>query len=119
MPYPPGLYGYMTENGTLFYNGKITNETFLGKSPFKGGAVLEAHWNGRVLWEVREPNHHHDGRLLSNGNVLLLCATELPDHIAKKSSRSRTETGCSFKSRGADGQPRLAPGPGAGNASGA
>src|SRR5579862_3081800 len=37
MPYPPGLYGYLTEKGTLFYNGKIPNDSFLGRSPFKGG----------------------------------------------------------------------------------
>lgn len=84
MPYPAGLYGYLTEKGTLFYNGKIPNETFLGKSPFKGGVVLEADWNGKVLWEVRQRDHHHDGRLLKNGNVLLLCAAELPDDLAKK-----------------------------------
>jgi arylsulfotransferase ASST len=84
MPYPPGLYGYLTEKGTLFYNGKIPNETFLGKSPFKGGVALEAGWNGKVVWELRHPNHHHDGRLLRNGNVLLLCATELPDDLARK-----------------------------------
>lgn len=36
---------------------------------FKGGVALEADWNGRILWEVREANHHHDGRLLKNGNV--------------------------------------------------
>jgi hypothetical protein len=84
MPYPPGLYGYLTDKGTLFYNGKIPNDTFLAKAPFKGGAALEADWNGRVLWEVRHPNHHHDGRLLKNGNVLLLCAAELPDHVARK-----------------------------------
>jgi hypothetical protein len=57
MPYPPGLYGYLTEKGTLFYNGKIPNDTFLGKAPFKGGAALEADWNGKVLWEVRHANH--------------------------------------------------------------
>ncbi len=84
MPYRPGLYGYLTEKGTLFYNGKIPNDTFLGKAPFKGGVALEADWNGRILWEVREPNHHHDGRLLKNGNVLLLCAAELPDSGARK-----------------------------------
>ncbi len=78
MPYPPGLYGYLTDKGTLFYNGKIPNDTFLGKAPFKGGVTLEADWTGKVLWEVRHPNHHHDGRLLRNGNVILLCATELP-----------------------------------------
>ena len=27
MPYPPGLYGYLTDKGTLFYNGKIPNDT--------------------------------------------------------------------------------------------
>src|SRR5713101_2121060 len=92
MPYPPGLYGYLTEKGTLFYNGKIPNDTFLGKAPFKGGAALEADWNGKVLWEVRHPNHHHDGRLLRNGNVLLLCATELPDDVAKKVQGGRPGT---------------------------
>jgi len=28
MPYPPGLYGYLTDKGTLFYNGKIPNAPF-------------------------------------------------------------------------------------------
>lgn len=92
MPYPPGLYGYLTEQGTLFYNGKIPNETFLGKLPFKGGVALETDWNGKVLWEVRQPDHHHDGRLLRNGNVLLLCATELPDAVAKQVQGGRSGT---------------------------
>jgi len=84
MPYPPGLYGYLTEKGTLFYNGKIDNDTLMGRTPPHGGVVLEADWNGKVLWEVRQPEHHHDGRLLKNGNVLLICATALPDEIAEK-----------------------------------
>jgi hypothetical protein len=92
MPYPPGFYGYLTEKGTLFYNGQIPNESFLGKSPFKGGAALEADWNGKVLWEVRQRDHHHDGRLLKNGNVLLLCARELPDEVAKKVQGGRPGT---------------------------
>jgi len=92
MPYPAGLYGYLTENGTLFYNGQIANDTFLGKGPFKGGVVLEADWNGNVLWEVRQRDHHHDGRLLKNGNVLLLCAMELPDEIAKRVQGGRPGT---------------------------
>jgi hypothetical protein len=92
MPYPPGLYGYLTEKGTLFYNGKIPNDTFLGQAVFKGGAVLEADWHGKILWQLREPNHHHDGRLLRNGNVLLLCATELPDKVARKVQGGRPGT---------------------------
>jgi hypothetical protein len=82
MPYPPGLYGYLTESGTLVYNGQVPNDSFIGRSPFRGGVVLEADWNGRILWEVRNANHHHDGRLLKNGNVLLLCAAELPTELA-------------------------------------
>src|SRR6266568_7285383 len=92
MPYPPGVYGYLTDKGTLFYNGKIPNDTFIGKAPFKGGVTLEADWTGKVLWEVRHPNHHHDGRLLRNGNVILLCATELPDDVAKKVQGGRPGT---------------------------
>jgi hypothetical protein len=92
MPYPPGSYGYLTDRGTLLYNGKIPNDTFLGRSPFKGGSVLEADWHGRILWELRQPNHHHDGRLLKNGNVLFLCATELPEHIARRIQGGRAGT---------------------------
>jgi len=92
MPCPPGLYGYFTNEGTLFYNGKIPNETFLGKSQFKGGTVMEADWKGRILWQLREPNHHHDGRLLHNGNVLLLCAAELPSHVSMKIEGGRPGT---------------------------
>ena len=49
-----------------------------------GGAALEMDWNGRVLWEVRRPDHHHDGRLLRNGNVILLCARELPQDVVQR-----------------------------------
>ena len=44
--------------------------------------VLEADWNGKVLWEVRHPDHHHHGILLRNGNVLLNCMGRVPDEIA-------------------------------------
>ena len=84
MPYRPGLYGYLTDKGTLFYNGQIPNESFLGKSPFMGGAAMEMDWKGKVLWEIKQPDHHHDGRLLRNGNVLLLCGAELPPGIANR-----------------------------------
>ena len=92
MPYPPGLYGHLTESGTLFYSGKIPDGTFLGRSPFKGGVALEADWNGRVLWEVRQANHHHDARLLRNGNVLFLCAAELSGKAAAKIQGGRPGT---------------------------
>lgn len=86
IPYPPGNYGYLTERGALFYNGKVAEDSnrFISRQPWKGGVALEADWNGRVLWEVRHPDHHHDGIRLRNGNVLLLCLSPLPKDLVPK-----------------------------------
>ena len=84
LPYTPGLSGYLTDRGTLFYNGRTTESSFLSRYPFKGGVVLEADWSGKVLWELRNPNHHHHAILLRNGNVLLNCMGDVPDEIARR-----------------------------------
>jgi outer membrane protein assembly factor BamB len=86
MPYPPGNSGYLTERGTLFYNGKTIEDSkrFISGQPWKGGAALEVDWNGRVQWEVRQPDHHHDGIRLRNGNVLLICLAQLPQELIPK-----------------------------------
>ncbi len=85
MPYP-AQYGYLTERGTLVYNGKTLGDphSFLADKPYKVGAVLEADWSGRVLWEVHHPDHHHDGILLQNGNVMLLTLVKLPRELVSK-----------------------------------
>jgi hypothetical protein len=83
LPYSPGLSGYLTECGTLFFNGRSPEQNFLSRFPFKGGVVLEADWSGKVLWEVRHPDHHHHGILLRNGNVLLHCMGLVPEEIAR------------------------------------
>jgi len=84
MPYRPGLYGYLLDNGHLFYSGKVMAdlERFEAWPRFKGGAVLEVDWRGRTVWEIRHPDHHHDARKLRNGNVLLLCLRALPADLA-------------------------------------
>ena len=84
MPYSPGLSGYLTERGTLYYNGRSPENNPLSRFPFKGGVALEADWTSKVLWEVRHPDHHHDGILLRNGNVLLDCMGQVPDEIAQR-----------------------------------
>jgi hypothetical protein len=86
MPYRPGLYAHLLDNGHLLYGCKIMEdlERFESWPRFKGGAVLETDWQGRVLWEVRHPDHHHDARKLRNGNVLLLCLRPLPGEIARR-----------------------------------
>src|SRR2546425_4570463 len=41
MPYSPGLSGYLTERGTLYYNGRYPEDNFLSRFPFKGGVALK------------------------------------------------------------------------------
>ncbi len=86
MPYPPGLYGFLTSAGTLFYNGKVLDGStrFISTQPWKGGVALEVDWHGRILWEVHHPDHHHDGIRLRNGNVLLLCMAPIPSDVASR-----------------------------------
>ena len=75
LPYRPGLYGHLLDNGHLFYGGKVMEDLdrFEAWPRFKAGAALEIDWQGRIVWELRHPDHHHDARKLRNGNVLLLC----------------------------------------------
>ncbi|MGE0257236.1 MAG: aryl-sulfate sulfotransferase [Alphaproteobacteria bacterium] len=86
MPHRPGLYGYLLDNGNLFYGGKVIDNLgrFEAWPRFKAGAALEADWHGRILWEVRHPDHHHDARKLRNGNVLLLCLKPLAADLARQ-----------------------------------
>jgi len=50
----------------------------------RAGVVMEIDWDGNMLWEVRHPDHHHDARLMRNGNVLMLCIDEVPPDLAAK-----------------------------------
>ena len=86
MPHRPGLYAHLLDNGHLFYGGKVMEDLdrFEAWGRFKAGAALEVDWQGRVLWELRHPDHHHDARKLRNGNVLLLCLAPLPAAIARR-----------------------------------
>ena len=36
MPYPPGQSGYLTDRGTLFYNGQIPNDSHVGPRALQG-----------------------------------------------------------------------------------
>ncbi|MFW6075603.1 MAG: aryl-sulfate sulfotransferase [Chloroflexota bacterium] len=84
MPYPPGLSGYLTPEGTLIYNGKVPEESerYISGQPWKGGAILEADRDSNILWEVQHPDHHHDGIKLRSGNVMLLCLARLEPEVA-------------------------------------
>jgi hypothetical protein len=91
MPYPP-FYGYLTDRGTLFCNGKIPNPSYVGRAPYMCGAALETDWKGRVLWEVHHPDHTHDGIRLRN-------------EMSSSSARSR------FRMRSSHRSAAVVPGP--------
>jgi outer membrane protein assembly factor BamB len=83
LPHRPGLYGHLLDNGHLFYSGKVSGGAprFEAWERFKAGAALEVDGNGKIVWEVRHPDHHHDARKLGNGNVILLCARPIPREL--------------------------------------
>ena len=87
MPYPPGLWGYLLPNGNLFYGGKLKDETwdrFGLWNRFKGGVMLEADWNGQILWEHRDPDHHHDARRTAAGGAIYLTVERLSADVASR-----------------------------------
>jgi hypothetical protein len=87
LPYPPGLYGHLLDNGHLLYGGKPVAEVErrpLWQRGFKAGVVMEVDWQGRVIWQVRHPDHHHDARRLRNGNVVLLAMETMPRDLVPR-----------------------------------
>ena len=88
MPYPPGLYGYLLPNGNLFYGGKVRDDggwdIFEAMKRFKGGVMLEADWDGNILWEHRDPYHHHDARRTETGGCLYMTVERMDDAAAAK-----------------------------------
>jgi hypothetical protein len=84
-PLPAG-WGYLLPNGNLLAICRAPGSKghFRTWPLVRAGAVMEIDWEGNVLWEVRHPDHHHDARLIRNGNVLMLCTEEVPPDIAVK-----------------------------------
>jgi len=87
LPFPPGDYGYLLPNGNLFYLGKTPDspdDMFPAWQNFKGGIMLEVAWDGNIVWEHRDPAHHHDGRRTDSGGALYLTIEELPKELAAR-----------------------------------
>src|SRR5215467_4988491 len=72
------LFAPMFGDGTVYLVDMEDLERFEAWPRFKAGAALEVDWNGKVLWEVKHPDHHHDARKLRNGNIILLCLRPMP-----------------------------------------
>jgi hypothetical protein len=85
LPYRPGDYAYLLPNGNLFYLGQTPDapedNMFLGWQLFSGGIMLEVDWAGNVIWEHRDPAHHHDGRRTATGGAVYLAIELVPEDI--------------------------------------
>ena len=82
MPYRPGDYGYLLENGNLLVSGR-TNKgpvTFGGRN----GIIMELDWEGNVVWEYVEDALHHDHCRMENGNTMVLGWELVPPDLAKQ-----------------------------------
>ena len=86
-PFQPGDYTYLLPNGNLFYLGKTPaaqGEMFPAWPVFKGGALLEIDWDGKIVWEHRDPAHHHDGRRTQSGGAIYLTIEEVPPGLVPR-----------------------------------
>ena len=75
--YEPGRAAYLMENGHMFRACMITSG---GPSTGggEGGRIEEYDWSGNLVWAIDYYSsnyiHHHDFKVLPNGNVLMLVA---------------------------------------------
>lgn len=72
----------LTDDGNLF----VTQGTVEGPPLMagKGGLLREYDWDGKILWEHYDENHHHDARRLANGNTLYIAWYPLDDATAQR-----------------------------------
>ncbi|MCC6473914.1 MAG: aryl-sulfate sulfotransferase [Burkholderiales bacterium] len=71
LPLGPGNYAHLLANGNLLWAGR-TAQGNLPDTGGKGGLLREYDWDGKVVWEHRDDNQHHDFRRLPNGNTVYI-----------------------------------------------
>ena len=59
MQHRPGDYGLLLTNGNLLYAGKVIPGPLTDIGGF-GGVLLEADWDGTIVWKYEDPYMHHD-----------------------------------------------------------
>lgn len=72
----------LLSDGNLLFDG-ITEAGSLNLAG-KTGIVMEASWEGEILWKYEMDTLHHDHFRKPDGNTILLCWEKTPDEIARK-----------------------------------
>lgn len=70
LPLRPGNYAYLLKNGNLLWSGRTPEGCPLEAG--KGGLLREYDWEGKVLWEHRDNDQHHDFRRRADGNTIYI-----------------------------------------------
>jgi outer membrane protein assembly factor BamB len=83
MQHRPGDYGVLLTNGNLLYAGKVIPGPLTDIGGF-GGVLLEADWDGTIVWKYEDPYMHHDFCRMDNGNTMVLRWVSIPDDIAAR-----------------------------------
>ncbi|HLF78009.1 MAG TPA: aryl-sulfate sulfotransferase [Dehalococcoidia bacterium] len=76
---PEGLKAYYAtglNNGNLLAQC-IDGTEAGGQAGGRAAAVIELDWDGKVVWDYRNPHLHHDHHRRSNGNTILIAAEML------------------------------------------
>ena len=76
-------YGELLPNGNLLCVGKANNGP-LADLEGAGGILLEADWDGNVVWKYQDPYLHHAFHRMRNGNTLVLKWIKVPEKIAAR-----------------------------------
>ena len=87
MPIRRACTGYLLPNGNMFYGGKVQDETwdrFPSWKRFKGGVMIEVDRHANVVWEHRDPEHHHDHRRTESGGALYMTLELMDPDLAAK-----------------------------------
>ena len=75
----------MLENGNILafvHDPEVGGGSDAPPFVFKGGIIMELAWDGSIVWQVEDPDAHHDARMLPNGNLLILRTEAVPPDIA-------------------------------------
>ena len=108
--YQPGCDARLLSNGNLLYAGKVADGP-LADLEGAGGVILEVDWDGKGVWEYKDPYLHHAFDRMKNGNTLILKWVKVPNDIAAKvkggdpgSERDGVMWGDAIQEVGADGK---------------
>lgn len=76
-------------NGVLLPNGNLLCAARVAEGPLAdldgaAGRLIELDWDGKIVWQHKDPYMHHDFCRLPNGNTMLLRWVPTPKDIALK-----------------------------------